>query len=95
MAADHGRKRAHYTFLDDGEKHHLEQLVQAFIVEKKFEDCNGLEITDEIRVVIAAEACLLVLGLPHDLHRDFISVLVNPSTVVRPLLKWACLPRVR
>ncbi len=74
----------HYTFLDDGEKHRLEQLVQVFIAEKKFEGCNGLEITDEIRVVIAAEACLLVLGLPHDLYRDLISVLVYPSTVVAP-----------
>ena len=35
-----------------------------FLAEKQFEGCDGLVITDEIRVVIAAQACLLLL------HRD-------------------------
>ncbi len=74
----------HYSFLDDDEKNHLEQLIQVFIAEKKFEGCNGLEVTDEIRVVIAAEACMLVLGLPHDLYRGLISLLIYPSSVVVP-----------
>jgi len=74
----------HYSFLDDDEKNHLEQLVQVFIAEKKFEGCNGLEISDEIRVVVSAEACMLVLGLPHDLYRGLVSLLIYPSTVVIP-----------
>ena len=74
----------HYSFLDDDEKKHLEQLIQVFLAEKRFEGCNGLEITTEIRVVISAEACMLVLGLPHDLYRGLIYILVYPSTVVVP-----------
>ncbi len=74
----------HYCFLDDAEKRHMEQLVQVFLAEKEFEGCNGLEITDEIRVVIAAEACMLLLGLHHDLYRGLVSVLVYPSVVVTP-----------
>ncbi len=74
----------HYSFLNSDEKKHLEQLVQVFIAEKKFEGCNGLEITDEIRVVISAEACMLILGLPHDLYRKLVSILVYPSTVFTP-----------
>ena len=46
--------------------------------------CGGLEITDEIRVTIAAQACVLVLALPHDLYRGVDSILVYPSTVVIP-----------
>ena len=42
----------------------LEQHVMVFLAEKRFEGCGGLEITDEIRVTIAAQACLLRL------HRD-------------------------
>lgn len=74
----------HYSFLNSDEKVHLERLIQVFIAEKKFEGCNGLEITDEIRVVISAEACMLILGLPHDLFRKLDTILVYPSVVVIP-----------
>ncbi len=74
----------HYAWLDAKEASQLEQLVQVFLAEKKFEGCNGLEITDEIRVVIAAEACLLIMGLPHDLYRKLATILVYPSTVFTP-----------
>ncbi len=53
-------------------------LINAFLAEKDFVGCNGLEITDEIRVTIAALACLLVLarrGHYDELH----SVLVYPA----------------
>ncbi len=42
------------------------------------------EDTDEIRVIISAEACMLLLGLHHDLYRDLVSILVYPSVVVTP-----------
>jgi Mlc titration factor MtfA (ptsG expression regulator) len=74
----------HYSFLNSDEKIHLEQLVQVFITEKNFEGCNGLEITDEIRVVISSEACMLILDLPHDLFRKLVTILVYPSTVFTP-----------
>ena len=74
----------HYSFLNVDEKYHLEQLIQVFIAEKKFIGCDGLEMTDEIQVVIAADACMLILGLPHDLFRKLETILVYPSTVVVP-----------
>ena len=40
----------------------LEGLINLFLEEKNFEGCGGLEITDEIRVTIAAQACLLLLN---------------------------------
>jgi len=59
-------------------------MMQVFLQEKHWEGCGGLTLTDEIRVTIAAQACLLQLGLPHDYYRNVKSILVYPSTVVPP-----------
>jgi Mlc titration factor MtfA (ptsG expression regulator) len=75
---------AHYPFLTAAEQTYLKELIQIFIAEKNFEGCGGLEITDEIRVVIAAEASLLVLGLPPFQYTGLSSVLVYPTTVALP-----------
>ena len=40
----------------------LKKHIQVFIAEKPFIGCAGLEITDEMRVTIAAQACLLTLN---------------------------------
>ncbi len=79
-----GEKVRHYSFLNADEKHRLEQLLQVFVAEKTFIGCNGLEMVDEIRVVIAADACMLILGLPHNLYGKLETILVYPSTVVVP-----------
>src|SRR5215213_7432581 len=42
--------------------------VQVFLAEKHFEGCGGLELTDEIRVTIAAQACLLLLHRETDYY---------------------------
>lgn len=78
------RNVGYARFLDDEEKKYLEDLVQVFIDEKIFVGCGGLEIDDEIRVTIAADACVLLLGLCHDVYRGVQSILVYPSTVVSP-----------
>ncbi len=75
---------AHYGVLDDAERAELHATMQVFLEEKEWEGCGGLELTDEIRVTIAAQACLLQLGLPHDYYRNVESILVYPSTVVPP-----------
>jgi len=78
------RNMAHYQWLDESERKRLRDLVQVFVAEKHWEGAGGLVLTDEVRVTIAAQACLLVLELPHDLYRNVQSILVYPSTVVAP-----------
>lgn len=73
---------AHYRMLDDKERAHLQALVQVFIVEKNWEAAGGLDLTDEIRVTISAQACLLLLGLSHNYYRNVESIIVYPSAVV-------------
>ncbi|MBI9074565.1 MAG: zinc-dependent peptidase [Desulfatibacillum sp.] len=78
------RNVAHYSMLENDERTHLHSLIQVFIAEKKWEGGGGLELTDEIRVTISAQACLLLLGLPHNYYRNVNSIIVYPSTVVPP-----------
>lgn len=56
--------------------------IQVFLNEKYFEGCGGLEITDEIRVTIAAQACLLLLHRQTDYYPGLTTVLVYPSAYV-------------
>jgi MtfA peptidase len=73
------RDVAYAATLDAGERRELEGLVQIFLAEKSFEGCGGLELTDEMRVVIAAEACRLLLHRDTEIYPDLVSVLVYPS----------------
>ena len=57
----------------------LKQQMQVFIAEKAFLGCAGLTITDEMRVVIAAQACLLVLNRPTGLYPHLRQILVYPG----------------
>lgn len=75
---------AHYCMLSDAERAKLRALIQVFIAEKDWEGAGGLDLTDEIRVTIAAQACLLLLGLPHNYYRNVETIIVYPSTVVPP-----------
>ncbi len=40
----------------------LKQHMQVFLADKPFIGCGGQAITDEVRVTVAAQACLLLLG---------------------------------
>jgi Uncharacterized protein conserved in bacteria len=50
-----------YRLLPEPDRHELRAYIQWFIGSKEFEGCGGLVITDEIRVTVAAQACLLLL----------------------------------
>lgn len=60
----------------------LKQHMQVFLAEKVFIGCNGLEISDEIRVTIAAHACLLILNRPSGYYPNLRQILVYPDSFV-------------
>ncbi len=60
----------------------LKQHMQVFLAEKTFIGCNGLHITDEIRVTIAAHACLLILNRPSAYYPKLRQILVYPDSFV-------------
>lgn len=57
----------------------LQGLIQVFLAEKPFIGCQGQRITDEVRVTVAAQACLLLLGRRHDFFGSLRQVLVYPG----------------
>lgn len=59
----------------------LEGEVQVFLAEKAFFGCAGFEITDEARLTIAAQACLLALNRP-GAYSKLREVLVYPGPFV-------------
>ncbi len=54
--------------------------IQVFVAEKRFEGCADLQLTDEIVVTIAAQACLLLLHRKTDYFPRLMSILVYPSS---------------
>jgi hypothetical protein len=58
--------------------------IQVFLAEKHFEGCGGLEITDEVRVTIAAQACVLLLHRQTEYYPNLVSILVYPTTYLVP-----------
>jgi len=58
----------------------LEGLMHVFMDEKSFEACGGMpEVTDHMRCVIAAQACLLLVNRKHNFYRKLRSILLYPS----------------
>lgn len=68
-----------YLRLSDEDRDELQGHIHVFLDEKKFEGCGGLELTDEMRVTIAAQACLLLLHRETDYFPVMTSVFVYPS----------------
>src|SRR5262245_36944171 len=68
-----------YTQLSATEKAHLPAELRILVAEKQWEGCGGLVMTDEIKVTIAAQAALLLLGIRHDYFARVMSILVYPS----------------
>ena len=65
------------------DRRELDGLIQIFLAEKVFTGCAGLEITEQMRLVIAAEACILLLRREADrVYPALQSVLVYPSAYV-------------
>ncbi len=71
-----------YQKISSNLQQQLHDYIRIFISEKSFEGCGGLTLTDEIRVTIAAQACMLLLNRKCDCYPKLYSVLVYPSTYV-------------
>ena len=83
------RNVARYGAMDEGQRQRLQRMVQQFLHEKKFVGCAGLDITDEMRVTIAGQACLLLLGRVGDTGKPDIYptldlILVYPGAFLAP-----------
>ena len=76
---------ARFPFLDRpgaAERLRLRELATLFLASKEFSGANGLAVSDEMAVAIAAQACLPVLHLGLDWYDGFVGIVVHPDAVV-------------
>ena len=66
------------------ENRRLHDVVRILVEEKRWEGCGGLELTDEMKVEIAAQAARLVLGHEDEPFPQVTGVLVYPTAFVVP-----------
>src|SRR5262245_9299358 len=74
-----------YERLTPPERQRLHQLMRGFLAGKRWVGCGGLEVTEEMLVTVAAQACVLLLGtIDHDHFASVTSVLVYPDAFAIP-----------
>jgi len=71
-----------YHRLSGADKKEIQGHILVFLAEKNFEGCGGLEVTDEIKVTIASQACILLLHRETDYYPELYSILVYPSAFI-------------
>lgn len=71
-----------WRLLDGTERDRLEMLTLQLLVELHWEAAADFELTEDVEVTIAADAAVLLLGLPDDSFAGVRTVLVHPTTVV-------------
>jgi hypothetical protein len=79
------RNVGHYPRLSEPERAKLRDVTRVLVAEKMWEGCGGQFITDEIKLTVAAQAALLLIGQPdHDHFSRVQSVIVYPDEFRTP-----------
>jgi len=64
------------------ERNRLRELSSLFLQEKAINGAGGLVVTDEMRIQVAAQACLLILNLDLDYYEGWHEVIVYPDSFI-------------
>jgi Mlc titration factor MtfA (ptsG expression regulator) len=78
------RNVAQYRGMAPDLQRQLQTLVRQFLHQKTFVGCAGLEVTDEMRVTIAGQACLLLLNRHSRVYPGLDTILVYPDAFTAP-----------
>ncbi len=68
--------------LDDDERAELRRLCSLFLDRKQFHGVGGLEVSDDMALCVAAQACLPVLHLGLGFYDGFVGIVMHPDEVV-------------
>ena len=72
------------ALLDPQQRDRLRTQARLFLAEKEFHAANGMELTDEIMLMIALQACLPILNQGLDAYRGWVGVIVYPGEILIP-----------
>ncbi len=70
--------------LPAAERGKLKGLIQVFLDEKTFEGCGGFVMNDEARLIVAAQACILLLHRDGGFFPGLSSVIIYPDEYFAP-----------
>ena len=69
-----------YSTLTEAEKKRLLSYTCTLVENKSWRGLDGFEVTDEVKVTIAAQAALPLLGIEHHFYRGVDEILIHPTT---------------
>lgn len=61
----------------------LKKHILVFLAEKEFVGFEGIRINDDIRVTVAAQACLLLLNRPSSYYSKLKTIAIYPSAFIK------------
>lgn len=73
------RNVQHYAKLDSAEQAKLRDDLRVIVAEKTWTGVGDLIVTDEMKVTVAAQACLLLLNIEHDYYAQTDEIILHPS----------------
>ena len=69
--------------MNEAETETLQTKIKMMVAEKNWEGCEGLQLTDEMKVTISAQAGLMLLGVPNFYFDNVKTILVYPKAFRR------------
>jgi len=65
--------------LPDDDKRRLRELAILFLHQKSFSGAHGLDVSEDMSLLIALQACLPILNLGIEWYRNWVSIIVYPA----------------
>jgi len=78
----------HYRLLSDLERSRLHDDARVLMAAKSWEGCDGLKVTEIMKLTVSAQAALLLLGLDHDYFSRVLSIVLFPTEFELPAETW-------
>lgn len=71
------------SLLDEEQQHRLYDLATLFLHQKEFSGAHEFQVTDNVKQLIALQACLPILNLGLDWYKGWTSIIVYPAAFRR------------
>jgi Mlc titration factor MtfA (ptsG expression regulator) len=71
-----------YLQFSPDERRQFQGHIQVFLAEKQFIGCGGLQVTEEMKLIVAAISCLLLLNEREKYFPKLRSILIYPSAYI-------------
>lgn len=71
-----------YAFLTDSEKNSLQRKIKFFLTTKNINGVANFNVTDDMKLLVAAEACLLIMNIQEDVFPGLSNIFLMEDTFI-------------